>query len=331
MQRIFFIVFVFLSSGASALAESATTRKQYIENWKDEAIYQMVTNKIPASITLAQGILESGDGNSRLAREGNNHFGIKCHTDWKGKKIIEDDETKGECFRKYNNARESYEDHSLFLSRTRYESLFKLEIDNYKGWAKGLKECGYATNPKYPDLLIKIIEEFELAQYDKLGKDCIKQNKIPKRTTGETDVTPILESKKKSREKVKSNSRSKDDRNTININSSREIKRSERNIKYVVVQKSETIKSIADELGMNPWQIIRYNDLSENGALQEGQMIYTQPKRNKGSQDNYIVKKGDTLWSISQEEGLKLKKLKTYNSLVDAQEIKVGQQLKLRK
>ncbi len=123
--------------------DAKTSRQQYIDTWKNEAIYQMVMHKIPASITLAQGILESGDGNSRLAKEGNNHFGIKCHNDWKGKTIHEDDETAGECFRRYDNARGSYEDHSVFLQRKRYESIFKLETDDFKGWAKGLKQCGY--------------------------------------------------------------------------------------------------------------------------------------------------------------------------------------------
>ena len=145
----------------------------YIEKYKDIAIAEMNEYGIPASVTLAQAILESGNGESRLAREGNNHFGIKCHNDWTGETIIEDDDEKGECFRKYKNANESFRDHSLFLTqRGRYTFLFDYDVSNYKKWARGLKKAGYATDPKYPDKLIRIIETYELYIYDKevLGK-----------------------------------------------------------------------------------------------------------------------------------------------------------------
>ena len=135
--------------------------------YREDAIREMERNSIPASITLAQGILESGDGNSPLARYANNHFGIKCHSDWTGKTFIQDDDKKNECFRKYKDPYESYKDHSDFLKKNRYAFLFELKITDYKGWAHGLKKAGYATNPKYPHLLIKIIEENNLAQYDK--------------------------------------------------------------------------------------------------------------------------------------------------------------------
>ena len=135
------------------------SRSEYIELYKEDAIREMERNSIPASITLAQGILESGDGNSPLARYANNHFGIKCHSDWTGKTFIQDDDKKNECFRKYKDPYESYKDHSDFLKKNRYAFLFELKITDYKGWAHGLKKAGYATNPKYPHLLIKIIEE----------------------------------------------------------------------------------------------------------------------------------------------------------------------------
>lgn len=143
------------------------TRKQYIEKYKDVAIRQMHKHKIPASITLAQACLESGDGNSTLARKANNHFGIKCHKGWMGKKYRHDDDKKNECFRKYNDPIDSFTDHSYFLiSGSRYNSLFDLPITDYKGWAHGLKSAGYATNPKYAKLLIDIIEEYQLYRYD---------------------------------------------------------------------------------------------------------------------------------------------------------------------
>ncbi len=142
-----------------ANVEKKYTQQEYVSLWKETAIKQMNQYKIPASITLAQGILESGNGNSDLAQEANNHFGIKC-SDWKGETFHKDDDQKNECFRKYSEAKQSYEDHSLFLtSKTRYAALFTLENSDYKAWAKGLKDAGYATNPKYPELLIEIINQ----------------------------------------------------------------------------------------------------------------------------------------------------------------------------
>jgi hypothetical protein len=140
----------------------------YISSYKDIAVAEMNQFGIPASITLAQGILESGNGESRLATEGKNHFGIKCHDNWNGETIIEDDDEKGECFRKYSKVADSYRDHSLFLTeRERYSSLFDLSPTNYKAWAKGLKKAGYATNPKYPSLLIDLIKKYDLNRFDK--------------------------------------------------------------------------------------------------------------------------------------------------------------------
>jgi flagellum-specific peptidoglycan hydrolase FlgJ len=141
----------------------------YIEKYKNIAIEKMIMYKIPASITLAQGILESGNGRSELSRKSNNHFGIKCHKDWKGKKVRYDDDRRRECFRKYANPEGSFDDHSLFLTtRSRYTSLFDLKQDNYKGWARGLKKAGYATDRKYPSKLIHLIEGYDLFEYDKL-------------------------------------------------------------------------------------------------------------------------------------------------------------------
>ena len=142
------------------------TRNEYIDKYKDEAIYQMKKYKIPASITLSQGILESGDGNSELAKKSNNHFGIKCHSDWEGERVYYNDDKKNECFRKYSKVKHSYDDHSEFLLGPRYATLFEYELTDYKSWAKGLKKAGYATNPNYAKHLIKIIEENELYKLD---------------------------------------------------------------------------------------------------------------------------------------------------------------------
>ncbi len=140
---------------------------EYIERFRAIAVQEMNSNGIPASITLAQGILESGSGNSSLAREANNHFGIKCTTEWKGKTILKDDDQKDDCFRVYSSPDESFRDHSEFLKRKRYAPLFELDKNDYRGWAKGLKEAGYATNPRYAELLISLIERYDLARYDR--------------------------------------------------------------------------------------------------------------------------------------------------------------------
>jgi hypothetical protein len=149
------------------LSAQNMSRAEYIAKYKDLAIAEMNQYGIPASITLAQGVLESGDGNSELARKAKNHFGIKCHSSWEGKKVYHDDDEAQECFRKYPTVAASYRDHSVFLQKARYAALFELSITDYKGWAKGLRKAGYATNPKYADLLIKIIEDNQLYVYDK--------------------------------------------------------------------------------------------------------------------------------------------------------------------
>lgn len=163
------ILIVFCTTSVILLAQSKS-RSQYIEEYHELAIKEMNRVGIPASITLAQGMLESGNGNSTLARKSNNHFGIKCHNDWKGKRVYHDDDRKGECFRKYKTVYQSYIDHSDFLTgKQRYASLFELKTTDYKGWAKGLKKAGYATDPKYAHRLIEIIEENNLDRFDRGG------------------------------------------------------------------------------------------------------------------------------------------------------------------
>ncbi len=168
-----YLLIVFLFSSFLAVAQNKT--EAYIEKYSQIAVDEMNMYNIPASITLAQGILESGNGESRLAVDGKNHFGIKCHSNWNGKTIIEDDDEKGECFRKYNRVSDSYRDHSLFLNeRGRYAFLFEYQKTDYKKWAKGLKKAGYATNPKYPTLLVDLIEKYDLSRFDEGTKS--KQN-----------------------------------------------------------------------------------------------------------------------------------------------------------
>ncbi len=333
MFRAHLIIFYCLSSLFTFGEEISVSREEYIHLWKDEAIYQMVVHKIPASITLAQGILESGDGNSRLAKEGNNHFGIKCHNDWTGKRIFEDDETRGECFRQYETAHESYEDHSIFLQRKRYESLFQLEPDDYKGWAKGLKECGYATNPKYPQLLIGIIEEFHLHEYDKIGKEFIRKNKIPDR--GKYAETPAVvvatPSPEKSKTKKSKQTRGDSERSSITISNGREVLQSGNHIKYTIAKAGDTPESIAKDFDLHELFIRKFNDLNAGDRIKAGEFIYIQPKRNRGSQDSCIVQSGESLRDLSQRYGIKMKKILRYNHLDPQYEPTAGTEIKLKK
>ena len=265
------------------------TRKQYIEQYSKDAITQMHKHKIPASITMAQGILESSNGNSRLAVKGNNHFGIKCHN-WDGKKIYEDDDKKNECFRKYDNVLASFEDHSLFLKKyNRYAFLFDLKITDYKSWAKGLKTAGYATNKKYADLLIKLIEENQLYELDKV-----------------------------------------EEAQSIVAETSRNVYLHPNRIKYVISKEGETLLEIAKEFDMRLWQLYKYNDIENVYELTKGEKIFIQPKKNKGKVESHIVEDGESMRSISQFYGVKLKKLKRRNKHLSGFEIKSGFKIKLR-
>lgn len=281
-------------------AEKKMTPEQYINNFKEEAIKEMLMHNIPASITLAQGMLESGNGNSDLAVYANNHFGIKCHDGWKGPTFTKDDDKKDECFRKYPSVLDSYTDHSIFLkSRSRYASLFELKRTDYKSWARGLKEVGYATDPKYAERILQLIETYKLYEYDRMDElPNIKASIVEKSTAPKTIQ-------------------------------SREILRSHF-IKYIIVKSGDSFTKIAQETDKDLWQIYKYNDLTPEDKLIIGQKIYLQPKRRKAAEPFHVVKKGDTMKSISQLHGIKLKSLYKKNNMKTGEEPVIGQQLYLR-
>jgi len=298
---------IFISATAqSQPSEPRMSKVDYISQYSDQAIREMHSSGVPASITLAQGMLESDYGNSPLAKYANNHFGIKCHKGWEGPTFIQDDDERNECFRKYYQAYDSYKDHSEFLrTRDRYASLFELKTTDYKGWAKGLKQTGYATNPKYADLLIRIIEENELNKYDEVVK--LKDTELAvtvDKVDMKQDVPEVL--------------------------SIRSVKVSSNNIKYVIAAKGDSPASIAKKNEMGVWQILKYNDLDKSDPVMEGDIIYLQPKRNYASADLHIVKSGETLHSISQEQGVKIKRLLKMNDLSPNYTPKAGEKLKLR-
>ena len=283
------------------------TRQEYIDTWKEEAVYQMAAHGIPASITLAQGILESRDGNSRLAKEGNNHFGIKCHSDWEGKRIFEDDDARNECFRQYRNGRESFDDHSDFLKKPRYARLFELEMTDYKGWARGLKECGYATSSEYAKSLIRIIEENNLQQYDEQGVIYAERKEVPDRKEGSPRANISVSHEKK--QAKRSGNKSAEDRQEITLAGKHEVLLSDNRIKFVIVREGDTRESIAHEIDLNVLILNRFNDFNSKTALKPGDIVYLQPKRTKAAQDEHIAVEGDSWFSISQKHGIKLKQL----------------------
>ena len=292
------------------------TAEQYIEQWKDVAVQKMKQHGIPASITLAQGLLESGNGNSKLAREGNNHFGIKCTPDWTGGKTYHDDDAKGECFRKYKDAGQSYEDHAKFLQRPRYAALFELKPTDYKGWAHGLKKAGYATDPNYAPKLISLIERYELHKLDR-GVD------VSYKPAAKPQATPAPD---------RSARRSSGGGETITIGAGRQVDVFEGRIKFVRAKAGDDLRKLARDLEMTHGMLARWNDMDKEARLTEGQRVYIQPKRNASkSAATHTAREGESLWSVSQEHGVKLARLARYNELPSDARLSAGQQVHLRK
>jgi LysM repeat protein len=292
--------------------ENKITKEDYIELYKGIAIEEMNMFGIPASITIAQGILESGNGNSILAKEANNHFGIKCHKEWTGATYHMDDDEVDECFRKYENPYESFKDHSLFLtSRDRYACLFELDITDYVGWAKGLKSAGYATNPNYAEILIKNIEEFKLYKYDQFYKKQLA-------THHEKAVTH------------KKSKKGGDDFDDITIGAGARNIYKNNGIQFVYAKDGDNFEKIANDVNIAAWQLCNHNDLKKNDEIKEGQMIYIAAKKNKATESFHVVQPGETLFDVSQKYGIKLKKLCKYNTLSKDATLFPNQKLKLR-
>ena len=259
--------------------------------------------KIPASITLAQGIFESGAGQSELAVKGNNHFGIKCHG-WTGRTLYHNDDQQGECFRAYPSAFDSYEDHSRFLANgQRYRSLFSLKTTDYKGWARGLKAAGYATNPQYADRLIELIQLYRLYQYD----------------TATTYDHFMADHAK--------------DRPAIVGQQLHPIKIYNKNY-YLYARRGDTFKSIGEEIGISYRKIAKYNERDKKDALQEGEIIWLKKKQTKAPKEYkgrlHYVRQGESMYSIAQTYGIRLKSLYKLNRLSPDYDLRIGDALRLR-
>ncbi|MDR9373430.1 MAG: glucosaminidase domain-containing protein [Schleiferiaceae bacterium] len=269
----------------------------YIEKWNEVAQEEMQLYSIPASITLAQGILESGSGKSYLAREAKNHFGIKCHEDWDGKTVYRDDDKKDECFRSYRNARKSFRDHSLFLAnRSRYQELFTEDPTDYKAWAKGLKKAGYATDRRYHRRLIDLIERYELHRFDQIKSPREKAKEaIAQQETEEDDGWQLFDSP----------------------DPPMPVKETPNRVDYIVVREGDTFESLAAVLDKRPQDLLRYNELRYDAKLAPGQRLYIQPKRNKAHRDTpyHVTKPGESMYQIAQRYGVKLRNIYRHNKL----------------
>ncbi len=284
----------------------------YIETYKETAVRQQQEYGIPASITLAQGLLESGAGLSRLATEGNNHFGIKCHNTWEGDRIYQDDDKKDDCFRRYKIADESFEDHARFLKRKRYASLFKLDVTDYKGWAAGLKKCGYATDPSYASKLVSIIELYSLDGYD-TGQPLIAR---PKHLEGDESLEHSI------------------DMEIINEFKLVHKIRRKWGLYYITLYDGDSFEAISDEFGIKKKKLLQYNDLSKKASVpRAGEMLYLQEKNDSGVGDcpaTHVIRRGETFHAIAQHYGIKSKSLMKINGLGKNDVLRVGQTIRLR-
>jgi LysM repeat protein len=282
----------------AATPRKVSSYEKYVKTYSSLAIEQQKKYRIPASITLAQGILESGAGQSDLARRSNNHFGIKCHSDWNGGRVYHDDDLRGECFRQYKRVEDSYKDHSEFLKRSRYESLFRLQITDYKSWAKGLQKCGYATDRAYANKLIKLIEDYELYRFDteKAHKPAGKEKKEQTYNTLGYTVYKTF------------------------------------GLLYTYAKENDSFDQIAWNLDFKAKNLKKYNEVPEDFPLQKGDIVYLEKKNKKADKPNYehIVQIGESMHSIAQKYGIQIKSLYKMNKKEKDYLPEEGDVLKLR-
>lgn len=330
------ILFLFIISTLTVFPKNTvpvSAAQLYVQNFKDDAIKEMSMYNIPASITLAQGMLESGFGTSDLAVQANNHFGIKCHDEWNGPTFIKTDDQKDECFRKYTTVLDSYTDHSLFLkSRARYAQLFELNPTDYRGWAKGLKENGYATDPKYTDRLLELIESHELFKYDLANQPARRSKNSSAKKETKSNAKSTVTKKEEPIENLIIAAVSTENKKTETHSKKTEAREILRLgiVKYIIIKPNDTFLKIAKETDKDLWQLYKFNDLSPESVLIPGQRLFLQPKSRKAKERLHIVKKGDTMKSISQFYGIKLKQLYKNNNMMEWEEPVIGQQLYMR-
>lgn len=294
------------------------TQAQYIALYKDYAISEMKRTGIPASITLAQGLLETENGNSDLVKKSNNHFGIKCKNSWTGDVVTHDDDASGECFRSYKSAIDSYRDHSDFLRTSqRYAFLFNLDAKDYKAWAYGLKKAGYATNPRYPDILIKNIEQNNLQQYTLLAAEELQ---VFKNTPSGDEVAAKFISLNTAPENAVTGNDNLEFDKQIFINSTPAVR----------CKKGTSLLALATTFNINLARLLEYNDLDSDGLLGKDQLIFLEKKLKQGDKDFYIVQQNKTLYDVAQTCGIRLQNLQQYNPVKANDILSSGTQINLR-
>ncbi len=331
-NRKFAILFVFLLSLFFNFSQAQSTDAilTYIARYKDLAIAEMKRTGIPAAITLAQGIHETEAGTSMLVKKSNNHFGIKCKDNWRGQSVSHDDDARGECFRKYSAPEESYRDHSDFLtSRPNYASLFNLDPTDYEAWAYGLKKAGYATNPKYALILIKLIRDYNLEDYTliALGKMKEEDGLVKKDKLAEEKNPEIIAITKNNR--VDEEKTSVKPAVSIGINyPSGEFKINETRVIYV--KKGTSFLTIAQQYEIPLARLFEFNDLKQQEIAADDQLVFIQRKRKIGDHEYHVVQAGENIYSIAQTEAIRLESLLEYNNLRDNMQPAVGETLCLR-
>lgn len=309
-------IFLFILLAAGAKAQSPDAILNYINTYKDIAIQEMQRSGVPAAIKLAQGIHETEAGTSDLVRKSNNHFGIKCKNTWMGDKVFHDDDARGECFRSYGTPEESYRDHSDFLkSSPRYASLFQIDPTDYKAWAYGLKKAGYATNIHYPEIIIKLIEDYNLEQYTLVAMGKMKT----------TDETVTVNTKPVDDKTIKTPAASQRDfpdypTGEFIIN----------NTRVIFAKSGTTLLSIAEQYNISFARLLDFNDLNDGDILNNDQLIFLQRKRKTGANEFHTVLAGETIYDICQGEGIRMESLLSFNKLESNMQVAAGEKLYLR-
>lgn len=337
MKRVVVVVLLLSNFFVTFAQYTEQDIRNYIEQYQELAIRKMYEYQIPASITMAQGVFESACGTSRLAREGNNHFGIKCHKEWVGDTIKVDDDALQECFRRYEKVEDSYNDHSLFLtSRPRYANLFTLDVMDYKAWARGLKEAGYATNPQYADRLISLIERFNLARLDTLYQErneigWFELHQVEVDDEVDDDYDEVLEQGEDQVTRfsvyIPRISRYKQVRYPFSTKPVYENNR----VLFVVAKKGDTYASIAADIQSDEQRIRYYNDVPITKGLEPGEIVYIEQKRTRAGQATHRVNPGETLHFISQRYGVRIASLMKLNSFSEKTVLEPGMIVNLKK
>ncbi len=342
-KTLLFSVFFVLAFAVFA-QNDASLPQQYIARYKDLAIQEMIRTGVPAAITLAQGMLESGNGQSDLALRSNNHFGIKCKSDWTGDKVYHDDDEANECFRSYPTVEASYRDHSDFLrTRPNYAFLFNLDPTDFEGWCYGLKKAGYATSPSYPKMLIDVINRYQLQTYTLIALEQIKgtdktdiaqedNTKTPEISINTIDEEPVI-TQQSANEPVSSNTQNEgtatENTKTNNISYPSGIF-TINHVKVVYLHAGQSLFAFSAQQKIDYKKLLSYNELQDEDILPESQLIYLQKKLKKSDKPYYITNQNETLIDIARQEGVQLQAILTYNNITADQPLQSGQKILLQ-